>query len=88
MTKATAEPRYGPVDCLVNHSAVMLLDLVKGHDSAEWKNMLHVNVVAALDTIHVVLQSMIARERGARLSTSVSLLAARPSQTILYQVCC
>ena len=69
---ANAEATHGQMDCLVNHAAMILLDLVKSDELAEWKKMLDMNVVAAIDVTRVLLRSMIDRKRGTVININLT----------------
>lgn len=67
---ASAEARFGPLDCLVNNAGTMKLGQLDSQDPAEWEDMLSVNVQALLTTIGVVLGAMRSRKRGTIINMS------------------
>ena len=65
-----AEKHYGPTDCLINNAGVMLLGDVADQDPEEFTQMFEVNVLALLNGIQSVLQSMKARQSGTIINMS------------------
>ena len=59
---ASAEEKYGAVDCFINNAGVMLLGAVDTQSPAEWKQMFDVNVLGVLNGIQAVLSKMIANQ--------------------------
>lgn len=64
------EQEYGPIDCLVNNSGVMLLGKAHLQDTDEWNRMVDVNVKGVLNGIHLVLKGMIERQTGTVINIS------------------
>lgn len=60
----SAEDLHGPVDLLVNNAGLMPLGKVENQATAEWKQMLDVNILALLDGTQMVLPAMLERQHG------------------------
>lgn len=60
----SAEDLHGPVDLLVNNAGLMPLGKVENQATAEWKQMLDVNILALLDGTQMVLPAMLERRHG------------------------
>lgn len=56
--------KWGQVDVLVNNAGVMYLGPISGASTAEWKNMVEVNLLGLMYATHEVLPSMIERKSG------------------------
>lgn len=79
-TKAVEEAKnhFGlDVDCLINNAGVMLLGDIVEQDSAEWKKMFDVNVLALLNATQVVLGDMKKRQTGTIVNVS-SIAGIKP----------
>lgn len=61
---AEAEALYGPVDCLVNNAGVMFLEYLEDQSPDEWGAMMNTNVNGILNSMQLVLASMIQRGSG------------------------
>lgn len=65
-----AEAKYGKVDLLINNAGQMLLGDVRKQDPKEWQRMLSVNVEGTLNGIQIVLDDMVAANRGSIINIS------------------
>ncbi len=70
-----AHHRLGRIDALVNNAGVMLLGPVEGADTAQWRQMIDVNVLGLLYCTHAALPLM--REQGGGHIVNVSSVAGR-----------
>jgi len=55
---------YGRVDILVNNAGVMLLGMVDGANTEDWRRMINVNVLGLMYATHAVLPIMKAQGEG------------------------
>jgi NADP-dependent 3-hydroxy acid dehydrogenase YdfG len=65
----------GGLDCLVNNAGVMLLGLVEGADTADWRRMVEVNLLGLLYCTHAALPLL--REGGGGDIVNVASVAGR-----------
>ena len=72
---AEANERMGGLDGLINNAGVMLLGLVQGADTNEWRTMVDVNVLGLLYCTHAALPIM--RDGGGGDVVNVSSVAGR-----------
>jgi len=70
-----AHDELGPLDALINNAGVMLLGPVEGADTAQWRQMIEVNVLGLLYCTHAALPLM--REQGSGHIVNVSSVAGR-----------
>jgi clavulanate-9-aldehyde reducatase len=70
-----AHEKLGGLDCLVNNAGVMLLGLVQGADTSEWKRMLEVNCLGLLYCTHAAVPLM--RDGGGGDIVNVASVAGR-----------
>ena len=74
---ADATDALGGLDCLVNNAGVMLLGLVQGAETDEWRRMVEVNLLGLLYCTHAAVPVM--RDAvGATSSTSPRSPGERP----------
>ncbi len=71
--KTVAE--LGGLQILVNNAGVMLLGLVQGADTEEWRRMIHVNLLGLLYGTHAAVPAM--RDGGGGHIVNVSSVAGR-----------
>ncbi|HMP50569.1 MAG TPA: SDR family NAD(P)-dependent oxidoreductase [Candidatus Melainabacteria bacterium] len=62
--------KWGQVDVLVNNAGVMYLGPICGASTAEWKNMVEVNLLGLMYATHEVLPSMIEKKNGHIINVS------------------
>lgn len=72
---AGAHADLGGLDCLVNNAGVMLLGLVQGAETAQWRRMIEVNLLGLLYCTHAALPLM--RDGGGGDIVNVSSVAGR-----------
>jgi NADP-dependent 3-hydroxy acid dehydrogenase YdfG len=72
---AGAHQDLGGLDCLVNNAGVMLLGLVQGADTDEWRQMIDVNLLGLLYCTHAALPLM--RDAGGGDIVNISSVAGR-----------
>jgi len=70
-----ARADLGGLDCLVNNAGVMLLGLVQGAETDEWRRMIEVNLLGLLYCTHAALPLM--RDDGGGDVVNVSSVAGR-----------
>jgi NADP-dependent 3-hydroxy acid dehydrogenase YdfG len=70
-----ASSELGGLDTLVNNAGVMLLGLVQGADTAEWRRMIEVNLLGLLYCTHAALPLI--RDGGGGDVVNVSSVAGR-----------
>ncbi|HEY4383524.1 MAG TPA: SDR family NAD(P)-dependent oxidoreductase [Ktedonobacteraceae bacterium] len=59
-----AHQEFGRVDILVNNAGVMLLGLIDGANTEDWRRMINVNVLGLLYTTHAALPIMKQQKSG------------------------
>jgi clavulanate-9-aldehyde reducatase len=75
---AEAHSELGGLDCLVNNAGVMLLGLVQGADTDEWRRMIDVNLLGLLYCTHAALPLM--RDGGGGDIVNVASVAGRTAR--------
>jgi NADP-dependent 3-hydroxy acid dehydrogenase YdfG len=75
---AAAHSELGGLDCLVNNAGVMLLGLVQGAETDQWRRMIDVNLLGLLYCTHAALPLM--RDGGGGDIVNVSSVAGRTAQ--------
>lgn len=61
---AQAQAKFGRIDILVNNAGVMLLGMIDGANTEDWRRMINVNVLGLMYATHAVLPSMKAQGEG------------------------
>ncbi|MBN3945078.1 MAG: SDR family NAD(P)-dependent oxidoreductase [Nostoc sp. NMS7] len=56
--------KFGRVDILINNAGVMLLGLIDGADTEDWRRMINLNVLGLMYATHKVLPLMKAQSAG------------------------
>ncbi|HTK11833.1 MAG TPA: SDR family NAD(P)-dependent oxidoreductase [Ktedonobacteraceae bacterium] len=59
-----AHQEFGRVDILINNAGVMLLGLIDGANTEDWRRMINVNVLGMLYTTHAALPIMKQQKSG------------------------
>jgi NADP-dependent 3-hydroxy acid dehydrogenase YdfG len=67
------------VDILINNAGVMLLGLIDGANTEEWRRMINVNVLGLMYTTHAALPLM--KAQGTGHIVNVSSVAGRKART-------
>jgi NADP-dependent 3-hydroxy acid dehydrogenase YdfG len=58
------QAKYGRVDILVNNAGVMLLGMIDGANTEDWRRMVNINVLGLMYATHAVLPIMKAQSIG------------------------
>ena len=75
---ADATDALGGLDCLVNNAGVMLLGLVQGAETDEWRRMVEVNLLGLLYCTHAAVPVM--RDGGGGDVVNVASVAGRTAR--------
>lgn len=67
--------KFGRVDILINNAGVMLLGLIDGADTEDWRRMINLNVLGLMYATHKVLPLM--KAQGAGHIVNISSVAGR-----------
>jgi NADP-dependent 3-hydroxy acid dehydrogenase YdfG len=67
--------KFGRVDILINNAGVMLLGLIDGADTEDWRRMINLNVLGLMYVTHKVLPLM--KAQGAGHIVNISSVAGR-----------
>lgn len=67
--------KFGRVDILINNAGVMLLGLIDGADTEDWRRMINLNVLGLMYATHKVLPLM--KTQGAGHIVNISSVAGR-----------
>jgi NADP-dependent 3-hydroxy acid dehydrogenase YdfG len=70
-----ANEQMGGIDILVNNAGVMLLGMIGGADTEDWRRMIHTNVLGLMYATHAVLPIM--KGHGGGHIVNVSSVAGR-----------
>ena len=73
-----ANEQMGGIDILVNNAGVMLLGMVGGADTEDWRRMINTNVLGLMYATHAVLPIM--KARGSGHIVNVSSVAGRTAR--------
>ncbi len=74
----TANERMGGLDILVNNAGVMLLGMIGGADTEDWRRMMQTNVLGLMYATHAALPIM--RAKGGGHIVNVSSVAGRTAR--------
>lgn len=74
----TANEQLGGLDILVNNAGVMLLGLIGGADTEDWRRMMNTNVLGLMYATHAALPIM--KARGSGHIVNVSSVAGRTAR--------
>lgn len=58
------DAKWGHVDILINNAGIMLLGLIDGADTEDWRRMVNINVLGLMYATHAVLPLMKAQGEG------------------------
>jgi clavulanate-9-aldehyde reducatase len=78
---ADATDALGGLDCLVNNAGVMLLGLVEGAETDQWRRMVEVNLLGRLYCTHAGVPVM--RDGGGGDIVNVASVAGRTARMVL-----
>lgn len=70
--------QWGRVDILVNNAGVMLLGLIDGADTEDWRRMVNINVLGLMYATHAVLPIM--KQQGEGHIVNLSSVAGRTAR--------
>ncbi|MGA7936682.1 MAG: SDR family NAD(P)-dependent oxidoreductase, partial [Kovacikia sp.] len=70
-----AQAKFGRVDILVNNAGVMLLGMIDGANTEDWRRMINLNVLGLMYATHKVLPFM--KTQGAGHIVNISSVAGR-----------
>lgn len=73
VSKTQAE--FGRIDILVNNAGVMLLGMIDGANTEDWRRMININVLGLMYATHAVLPVM--KEQGVGHIVNISSVAGR-----------
>ncbi|OYX41019.1 MAG: oxidoreductase [Rhodobacterales bacterium 32-67-9] len=78
-----AEGRFGPVDMMFANAGLLRLGDIAKQDPDEWDEMIDINTKGVMNTVHAVLDGMIARKRGTlAMMSSIAGRKVYPGHTI------
>jgi NADP-dependent 3-hydroxy acid dehydrogenase YdfG len=72
---AKTQDKWGQVDILVNNAGVMLLGMIEGANTEDWRRMFDINVLGLMYATHAVLPLM--KAQGAGHIVNLSSVAGR-----------
>ena len=61
---AQVKAQWGRTDILINNAGVMLLGMIEGANTEDWRRMININVLGLMYATHAVLPSMKAQGQG------------------------
>jgi NADP-dependent 3-hydroxy acid dehydrogenase YdfG len=73
------QAKFGKVDILVNNAGVMLLGMIEGANTEDWRRMLNLNVLGLMYATHAALPLM--KAQGAGHIVNISSVAGRTVRT-------
>jgi len=78
-----AEVMYGPVDLMFANAGIARLGDIASQPPAEWDEMIDINTKGVLNTVHAVLNGMIARKTGTLvIMSSIAGRKTYPDHTV------
>lgn len=84
---AAAEAALGPVGVLVNNAGWDVFRLFKDSAPAEWRRLIDINLVGALNMHHAVLPGMVARGAGRIVNIASDAARVGSSGEAVYAAC-
>lgn len=80
---AKAEERFGPVDLMFANAGLLKLGDIAQQDPSEWDEMIDINTKGVMNTVHAVMNGMIARKHGTLvMMSSIAGRKVYPEHTI------
>jgi 2-hydroxycyclohexanecarboxyl-CoA dehydrogenase len=84
---AAVEAALGPVGALVNNAGWDVFRLFKDSDPAEWRKLIDINLIGALNMHHAVLPGMVARKSGRIVNIASDAARVGSSGEAVYAAC-
>ena len=84
---AAAEEALGPIHALVNNAGWDVFRLFKDSAPAEWRKLIDINLVGALNMHHAVLPGMVARRAGRIVNIASDAARVGSSGEAVYAAC-
>jgi 2-hydroxycyclohexanecarboxyl-CoA dehydrogenase len=84
---AAVEAAHGPVDALVNNAGWDVFRLFKDSTPAEWRKLIAVNLIGALNLHHAVLPGMMARRAGRIVNIASDAARVGSTGEAVYAAC-
>ncbi|WP_137125507.1 SDR family oxidoreductase [Roseomonas sp. HF4] len=84
---AAAEAALGPVHALVNNAGWDIFRLFKDSTPEEWRKLIDINLVGALNMHHAVLPGMLARRAGRIVNIASDAARVGSSGEAVYAAC-
>ncbi len=80
---AEAEALYGPTDVMFANAGIARLADIARQDPAEWDEMIDINTKGVMNSVHAVMNGMIARRRGTLvMMSSIAGRKVYPDHTV------